>query len=268
MSAIPLLPIARITSLSRVLGEAGTGGDLDRCLAEMGFRDGSGQSTKWRRIEWVMLDLQHRDNAANRALAFVEAYMDPGRFVGEQARFEALRAQLNQIMAFAGYELGEDGKLRPVPPVKTLTEAQRRVQTLRAKFQNRPIHHEALKYCREELLHENYFHAIFEACKGLAQRIREMSGVQKDGAALVDEVFSIERPLLAFNALQTESEKSEHKGFAMLLKGCFAAIRNPQAHEPKILWQGEDDAADYLTLISLMHRKLDDAVSTGLGGNP
>ena len=47
------------------------------------------------------------------------------------------------------------------------------------------------------------------------------------------------------------------------MKGCFAAIRNPLAHEPKILWDGEDDAADYFTLISLLHRRLDDCVRTG-----
>lgn len=82
----------------------------------------------------------------------------------------------------------------------------------------------------------------------------------------MDSVFSIDRPILAINSLQTETEKSEHKGFAALLKGCFAAIRNPLAHEPKILWQGEDDAADYLSLISLLHRKLDESVPTGMGG--
>jgi len=93
-----------------------------------------------------------------------------------------------------------------------------------------------------------------------------MSGIQADGAALVDLVFSIERPILAFNTLQTDTEKSEHKGFAALLKGCFAAVRNPLAHEPKIFWEGEDDAADYLSLISLLHRKLDDCVPTRIGG--
>jgi len=111
-------------------------------------------------------------------------------------------------------------------------------------------------------MHDNYFHAVFEAAKGLAQRIREMTGVQLDGAALVDKVFACDRPLLAFNRLETETEKSEHKGFATLLKGCFAAIRNPLAHEPKILWEGEEDAADYLTLISLLHRKLDGCFRT------
>ena len=115
------------------------------------------------------------------------------------------------------------------------------------------------------MLQDNYFHAVFEATKGLAQRIREMSSVEADGAALVDRVFSIERPVLAFNTLRTETERSEYKGFAALLKGCFAAVRNPLAHEPKILWEGEDDAADYFSLISLLHRKLDDCVPTHIG---
>ncbi|MDI3485355.1 MAG: hypothetical protein PWQ50_575 [Methanolobus sp.] len=80
-------------------------------------------------------------------------------------------------------------------------------------------------------------------------------------------MFAIERPILAINSLRTETEKSEHKGFAMLLKGCFGAIRNPLAHEPKILWEGEDDAADYLSLISLLHRKLDNCAPTNFDKN-
>jgi uncharacterized protein (TIGR02391 family) len=94
-----------------------------------------------------------------------------------------------------------------------------------------------------------------------------MSGVQADGAKLVDMVFLGDHPILAINSLQTETEKSEQKGFAELLKGCFGAIRNPLAHEPKILWNGEDDAADYLSLISLLHRRLDDCVLTHPGGS-
>ena len=113
-------------------------------------------------------------------------------------------------------------------------------------------------------MHDNYFHAVFEATKGLAERIRSMSGVDGDGAELVDKVFSVSRHVLALNSLRTETERSEHKGFAALLKGCFGAARNPLAHEPKILWEGEDDAADYLSLVSLLHGKLDDCFPTGL----
>lgn len=161
-------------------------------------------------------------------------------------------------------EYGKDGKFRRCETARTLDEAEARVRTIQSKFQGRRIHPEVLKYCRVELMQDNYFHAVFEAVKGLAQRIRDLSAVQLDGAALVDRVFAIERPILAINLLQTETEKSEHKGFALLLKGCFAAVRNPLAHEPKLLWQGEDDAADYFSLISLLHRKLDDCVKTGL----
>ncbi|MGB7947428.1 MAG: TIGR02391 family protein [Candidatus Binatia bacterium] len=190
--------------------------------------------------------------------------MVPARFVGRNEEFEVHRQELNTILAFSGLEYGMDGMFRSCDSARTLDEAEKRVRTIRAKFQGRRIHQEVLKYCRAELLQDNYFHAVFEATKGLSQRIRDLSGIQLDGAALVDRVFSIERPVLAINSLQTETEKSEHKGFALLLKGCFAAIRNPLAHEPKILWQGEEDAADCFSLISLLHRKLDEAVRTNI----
>jgi uncharacterized protein (TIGR02391 family) len=199
-------------------------------------------------------------------LDFIQAYLAPVRFVGNNELFEAERTKLNTILAFSGIEYGADGQFRQREAAKTLSEAEKRVRTIQSKFQGRRIHSEVLKYCKIELMQDNYFHAIFEATKGLAQRIRDMSGVQADGSALIDRVFSIEQPILAFNALQTDTEKSEHKGFAALLKGCFAAVRNPLAHEPKILWDGEDDAADYLSLISLLHRKLDDCFQTRLGG--
>jgi uncharacterized protein (TIGR02391 family) len=193
---------------------------------------------------------------------FIRSFLIPARFVGRSEEFEARRGELNAILAFSGIEYGPDGKFRRCAVAQTLDEAERRVRTIQTKFQGRRIHPEVLKYCRTELLQDNYFHAVFEATKGLAQRIRDASGINADGVALVDRVFSIERPILAINTLQTETEKTEHKGFVALLKGCFAAIRNPLAHEPKILWEGEDDAADYLSLISLLHRKLDDCVLT------
>ena len=146
---------------------------------------------------------------------------------------------MNEVLAFSGLELGRDGEYRRRSVARTLDEAQRRLQTIQAKFRGRRLHSQVLKYCRAELMQDNYFHAVFEATKGLAQRIRDMTEIQEDGAHLVDRVFSVERPVLAMNRLQTPTEKSEHKGFAALLKGCFQAVRNPLAHEPKILWHGE-----------------------------
>ncbi|MHB1619711.1 MAG: TIGR02391 family protein [Sulfuricella sp.] len=264
MNAVTIFPEGQIEALARLLGECGSGTDISRVLSDRNLVDTSGESTKWRRLYWVFLESQKQYHCANHVLDFIQSFLTPARFVGRSTEFEARRQELNTILSFSGLGYGNDGKFRQREAAQTLDEAERRVRTIRAKFQGRSMHHEVLKYCRTELLQDNYFHAVFEASKGLAQRIRDLSGIQGDGAALVDRVFSIERPVLAINTLQTETEKTEHKGFAALLKGCFGAVRNPLAHEPKILWDGEDDAADYLSLISLLHRKLDCCTPTKL----
>lgn len=267
MASVPALPEGQIESLAKALGECGSGTDISRVLQARGLHDNSGESTKWRRLYSIFLGCQRSDSCANRVLDFVQAFLIPARFIGRSEEFESRRSEVNTILAFSGLELGPDGQFRQITAAKTLDEAEARARTLRSKFQGRRIHTEVVKYCRAELMQDNYFHAVFEAAKGLAQRIRELANVTADGAALVDLVFSIEKPQLAFNSLQTETEKSEHKGFAALLKGCFAAVRNPPAHVPKVLWQGEEDAADHLSLISLLHRKLDGYVKTGIKGS-
>ena len=131
---------------------------------------------------------------------------------------------------------------------------------MRSLLETRGTHPEVFKYCRAELLEENYFHAVLEAVKGLAERIRQLSGLGSDGAELVNQVFSIKAPILALNALSSETEISEQKGIVNLLVGVFGAIRNPTAHAPKVIWtMPEQDAIDVFALLSFIHRKLDNA---------
>jgi len=260
MSTHPPFDPGTIEAIAKVLGEAGSGSDISRYFQANRLIDDSGESTKWRRINSVFLKSQSATKSANQILAFIMSYLVPTRFVGKRDDFEHHRSELNAILIMQGLEYGKDGQLRYTTQAKTLDEAEARVQGVRNQLAPRKTHSEVYKYCQPELMQENYFHAVFEACKGLFQRIRDLSGVDADGAMLIDKVFSVEKPFLAFNTLQTETEKSEHKGFAQLLKGCAAAIRNPVAHGPKILWQGETDAVDYLTLISMLHRKLDQCV--------
>ena len=262
MSSIPSFPEGSIEALARVLAECSSGSDISRVLANCRIQDNSGESTKWRRLYSIFLDIQEKDRCANRILNFIQSFLTPARFAGKNDAFESHRAEMNTILLLSGFEYGPDGKFRRCEAAKTLSQAESRTKTIKAKFQGRRIHPEVFRYCRAELMQENYFHAVLEASKGLEQRVREKSGVDGSGTTLIERVFSIKEPLLAFNTLQTETEKSEHIGFASLLKGCLMAVRNPLAHEPKIMWEGEDDAADYFTLISLLQRKLDDCVAT------
>jgi conserved hypothetical protein TIGR02391 len=267
MIRVPSFSKEQVEALAKALGGFRSGSEITRALDNCGLEDKSGESTKWCRLLWVFNESQKQYQCANQIISFIKAFLKPVHYTGRKDDFEAHRQELNVILAFSGLEYGSDGEIRGVKSVKTLDEAEERVQTILAKFRERRIHPNILKYCRSELMQENYFHAVFEATKGLAQCIRDKSGIQEDGAPLIDKVFSGDEPILAFNALKTKTERSEHNGFAMLLKGCFGAIRNPLAHEPKILWHGEDDAADYLSLISLLHWKLDDCYTTGLGGS-
>lgn len=236
-----------------------TGSQLDKAFANCGIKDVSGESTKWRRIYTSLMKRQETDKCGNNVAAFIMAVMSPAKFVNDEERFIYARNAINKVLAFDGLEIGEDGQFRQATAATTISEAKQRVDTIASRLKGREIHPEVLKYCKAELMQENYFHAVFEAAKSVAQRIRDMTGIQLDGAQLIDKAFAERNPIIWINAMRTETDKSEHKGFALLIKGAFAAIRNPTAHEPKILWQGEEDAADYFTLLSLIHRKLDKA---------
>lgn len=225
MTIVQPFPEGQIEALAKMLGDCGTSSDISRILDDRGLVDLSGHSTKWRRLYWVFLNSQKETRSANQVLDFIQAFLTPTRFVGRINEFNTHRLNVNIVLAFSGMELGADGLFRNLQVAKTLEEAEKRVRTIRAKFQGRSIHPEVLKYCRVELLQDNYFHAVFEATKGLAQRIRELSGIQADGAALIDRAFAIDRPILAINTLRTDTEKSEHKALQPYLR---AALRRSE----------------------------------------
>ena len=73
-------------------------------------------------------------------------------------------------------EYRDDGKFDNVDPTRTLAEAERRAEALENKMVSRRVHSEVRKYCKAEYMQENYFHAVVEAYRGLADRIREKTG--------------------------------------------------------------------------------------------
>jgi len=259
---IPKFRETHLEQLVRILANAVTHHELSGILAQCSIPE-QGGGPKWQRTLFALRAKQDQDGCGSNVGGFVEAVMDPARFTGEPEKFSAIRESINTIFAFSGIHLGEDGKLRPVSAAKTLTEAQERAGRLKAALEQRKVHPHVLHFCKEELLHENYFHAVFEATKSVADRIREMTGLTSDGAKLVDDALGGDTPLLALNSLRTETERSEHKGFAHLLKGVFGVLRNVTAHVPKVKWSiAEQDALDLLTLVSYLHRRLEGAVRT------
>lgn len=240
-----------------------TGSQIGELLHSCGIEDPLVGATKRIRLFEALNRRQIADGVANHVAVFIEAAMSPVRFVGSNEEYQDHRANLNPILAFSGLFLGEDGRLRPVMAARTLDEAEQRASRLRKELARRAVHGDVLRFCRAELLQENYFHAVFEATKSVADKVREKTGLESDGTGLIDRAFGLKDPLLAFNSLRTETERSEHTGLANLLKGLFGTFRNTTAHAPKIKWRiDEQDALDLLTLASLLHRRLDEAVPT------
>jgi uncharacterized protein (TIGR02391 family) len=186
--------------------------------------------------------------------------MKPEQYARDSGRYEPMRANLNRALAFAGLAVEESGKLVSAEKVETLTEAQRRADDLRIDLELRKVHADVLKFCREELLKDNYFHAVLEATKSVADKLRSKTGLSSDGATLIDHALGGDKPILAINALLTDSEKSEQRGFTNLVKGMFGMFRNTTAHAPKITWAiQKDDAEEVFTLLSLVHKRIDAA---------
>jgi uncharacterized protein (TIGR02391 family) len=163
-------------------------------------------------------------------LAFIRKTMKPERFARAPERFEPLRANLNLARAFAGLCVTEAGEIGSADKAATLSEAKRRAEELRADLGIRGAHPDVLRFCREELLADNYFHAMLEAIKSVGEKIRDKTGLADDGGTLIDRALGGAPPMLAINILLSESEISEQRGFANLVRGAFGMFRNPTAH--------------------------------------
>lgn len=217
-----------------------------------------GPDTKWRRIYNAFAASQNAVQDRRCVLAFIRFAMKPARYSRQPGRYEPMRSNLNRALAFAGLVVTEAGELKAAKAATTLAEAQRRARDLRSDLETRNVHPDVLRFCRAELLADDYFHAVQEAVKSVADKIRAKTGLSLDGSPLVDSALAGDVPLLAINARSTSSERSEQSGFANLVRGTFGMFRNPTAHEARIHWpMSKEDAEDLLSLVSLIHRRLD-----------
>ena len=262
-----------VRGIAKVLGatETGlTGSEIGELLTMCRIPDPGAGITKWRRLHLALHNQQVNDKASNCVIRFVTEAMAPARYVPQPESFADRQDALNAVLVLAGLRVLDNGKVARAKQARTLDEAASLANRLQSELRRRATHPEVLRYCRVELLRNSNFHAVFEATKGLAERLREMTGLDADGAALIDTAFALgdhNRPRVRINALSNETERSEHKGFANLIKGVFGLFRNVTAHAPRAVWSiTEQDALDLFTTLSLVHRRLDAAETPGHNG--
>jgi len=252
--------IEAIASALADTSEGLTGSEIGHLLATLGIADTDPSITKRKRLANAFIARQNYSQNRRAINEFIRQALKPERYVKCQERFETLRANVNGALAFCGLAVNEEGMIIAIDRVKTITEAQRRAAELRADLTARGVHPDVLSFCRVELVADDYFHAVLEAAKSIADRLRSKASVAGDGSTLVDATLCGPTPKLAINDLKTDSQRSEQSGFANLVKGVFGMFRNPTAHEARILWSmSKEDAEDVLSIVSLIHRRLDKA---------
>lgn len=154
---------------------------------------------------------------------------------------DALRSTVRSILEVAG--LGTDTK-----------------SDLR-EFLGRGFHAEVVAHCRKLFNQENYFHAVFEACKVYNKLVRAKSESPKNGEALMLNVWGWENGVLKVTACQSDTDKNVQDGIKFLSAGLMRAMRNPTAHEPALHWPiSKEDCLDMLSFVSFLFRQLDKAV--------
>lgn len=257
----PCFNLGQIESLSKVISNYITGSEITKMLSHCCISDNSGESTKWRRLESCFIERQNCDQSPNAILRFVQEALQPVLYINEKEKFENFRNDVNQVLITSGLEVQNDGNIHFTTVAKTIDEVKRRTQNLERLLRQRNVHESVLRYCKEELLQENYFHSVFEAAKSLSDRVRELTFLTLDGSKLFNEAFKIDDPYLALNRLETASQRNQQNGLHQMLNGITSMVRNVTAHEPRIKWiVNENEAVDILCTISFLHKQIDQCI--------
>jgi uncharacterized protein (TIGR02391 family) len=125
-------------------------------------------------------------------------------------------------------------------------------------FDRLNLHPRILDVSRDLFLDGHHWQAVFEASKALVNYIKERSGRHDlDGAPLAREVFSKNKPILAFNDLSDQTKQDEQEGMMHLFEGAILGIRNPGGHS---FPEGpEQRAVEYMSLLSLLAYRVQEA---------
>ena len=75
--------------------------------------------------------------------------------------------------------------------------------------------------------------------------------------SLMQQAFSLKKPILKFNDLSNKSDEDEQTGFMMMFSGAVAGLRNPRAHG--FIHDDPERALEFIAFVSLLAKLLDEA---------
>lgn len=247
-----------LEEIARDIGDTFTPSQLPRFLRDSGIPEDH-LSPVDRRDSWAyVLDIFERlhdgGSAARRSLReFVAAWLEDRLHAGPspdvRRRIVAQLARQGWFVKDGRLVVGEPqiGEIPPISPVGR----EARIAAL----------HPLVRQAASRYIDSNHMAAaIFEAFKAVNLRLKELTGLDTDGADLVGKAFGGSTPRLQIADQATQTGRDIQSGYQHLFRGAVTGIRNPNAHE---LFQplDDNDALEQLSLASLLMHRLDAAKS-------
>jgi uncharacterized protein (TIGR02391 family) len=125
------------------------------------------------------------------------------------------------------------------------------------------IHPEIVKVAKSRFDSRHFADAAEAAFKLINERIKEIvrdrTGLEYDGVALMQRAFSKEKPVLKLGDLSTMIGEDMQVGYQQIFSGAMRGIRNPKAHA-----NVQIDAIrsmHFIYLASLLMSKVDEALA-------
>ncbi|MDP3988147.1 MAG: TIGR02391 family protein [Candidatus Levybacteria bacterium] len=163
------------------------------------------------------------------------------------------------IKTKSGYKLSRSAKKDVLSQIKISNKSLKNgIGQISLKFDDL---HTQIKKVSKELFNDGYYsQAIFEAYKAVVNEVKDISGNKHlDGKPLMEQVFSVNNPIIKFNNLQSQSDKDEQVGLMFLFSGAALGIRNPKAHD-YVIQKDPLRTLEYLFFASLLLKRLDEKI--------
>lgn len=253
-------PITGMTleEVARVIGETYTATQLPRYLRESGiaerFIPAEAHGNKWEYVLGVFEALHDGGSAARRSLRqFIGGWLEGRYHTPPRAD---VRRRIVALLAAQGWHV-TDGRLvigeRTTNVVGGLTPLGQDARIAALHADVREVADRYLESGHPEV-------AIFEAFKAINNRVKTMTGLDRDGSPLMGEAFKDSDPPILLADLSTETGRNIQAGYRFLFMGAVTGIRNPDAHEQFTALDAEE-ALETLAFASVLMRRLDDAVT-------
>jgi uncharacterized protein (TIGR02391 family) len=180
--------------------------------------------------------------------------LEEAEMVGGMSRTRAM-AMLSEVAGLAsaypeGTDIPLEGEIRlsSTPPIQEVMMAYL------------PHLHPALRKAPQLFRDEHFTEAAREACLGLLDQLKVLSGRSEDTVDLVNRVFSSKTPILVIGDQATETGHNQQEGLGQALRGFVNGVRHPLFHGTGEL--PAQEAFEWLVTASRLCHQLDSCQRT------